>query len=420
MFKFLIKNEQRALFLLFFIALILRAVFVWYQYANKGMEGWNDALYYIHLGKQIAEGNWNPEGYGGRVGMFVAPVVPLIVAFFVKLFTEPVIPFLIFNVIATSFMVPVLYYLGKEVFNRNTAWLLAIWGGFFFWSFWYSRIVLKEALIFLLIPLTLLFVMRSLRPENQLKNLFFGAFYFSVLIHTDERYLIYGPFILLIFLCIKPFRFVSYLKVSLIFTALILIFMIPWGIHNYQKYGQIVIITARTTTFTSALWGKNLYIEVHKPSRKQKSEEPSEDRPKRAQAFAEENDIVLKKYSKTEARINAFIHLWRPVLLKPVFISDGLKPEKWNPKTNIINVLSYGVFLPFYLLGFFLLLKRKHYSGLLLAIIPVLHNTFQAYLFSSLLRYRLPIYFIIAMIGIWVMLELVKKTNFKHYFKNLS
>ncbi len=411
MFNFLNKNEQRTLFLLFLIAFILRAVFVWYQYATKGTEGWNDALYYIHLGKQIAEGNWNPEGFGGRIGMFVAPVVPLLVAFLMKLFSEPVVPFLIYNVFATSLMVPVLYYLGKEVFNRNTAWLLAIWGVFYFWSFWYSRIVLKEATIFLFIPLTLLFVVRSLKLDHQLKNLFFAAFTLSALIHTDERYIIYAPMILLMFLCTKPFKFVSYFKMSFIYTALILLFMLPWGIHNYQKYGQIVLITARTTTFTSSIWGKNLYIEVHKPTHGQKSENPSKERLERAEAFAKEHGIELKNYSRTEARINAFIHLWRPVLLKPVFISDGLRPEKWNPKTNIMNVLSYGIFLPFYFFGFILLWKRRHYLGLLLALIPVLHNTFQAFLFSSLLRYRLPIYFIIAMIGIWVILELFKKLN---------
>jgi hypothetical protein len=417
MFKFLNRNEQRALFLLFFIALILRAAFVWYQYATKGMEGWNDALYYIHLGKQIAEGNWNPDGYGRRIGMFVAPVVPLLVAFFMKLFNEPVVPFLIYNVFATSLMVPVLYYFGKEVFNSSTGWLLAIWGVFFFWSFWYSRIVLKEATIFLLIPLSLLFLVRSLKLDHRLKNLFFAAFTFSVLIHTDERYIIYAPLILLMFLCIKPFKFISYFKVSFIYTALILLFMLPWGIHNYQKYGQIVIITARTAKFTSSLWGKNLYIEVHKPSHKQKSEKPSEERLERAEAFAKEHGIELKKYSKTEARINAFIHLWRPVLFKPVFIVDGLRPDIWPMKTNIINILNYGIFLPFYLIGIPLLWRRKNYLGLLIAMIPILHNATQALLMSPLMRYRLPINFIIAMIGIWVMLEMLTKVNLKG-FKN--
>ena len=285
-------------------------------------------------------------------------------------------------------------------------------GAVLFWSYKYSAIVLKEATLFLFLPLTLLFLLKSLKEKNRIKHVVFAALSFTWLIHTDERYIMYFPLFIMVFFFLKPVRMRSVVLSMVIWTGSIVLLMLPWTIHNYHKYDQLVVLTARTTTLSSKLWGQDVYDSHHKRNDPGRSLAIMEAREERRMAFAKKYDLEPRLYGKTEARLRAFIHLWQPVMIKPQFIANGLRPEKWHMNVNIMNMISYGLFLPFYLIGIFLLWKKKHLLGLLVAMIPLFHNLIHAFLVSPLLRYRLPIYFVVALVGCYTMVVL-----FNRWFK---
>ena len=160
-------NERKTLSLLVLVALVLRVIYVFSIYSVSGTSIFGDDLYYIFLGEQIASGNWVPQ-LEGQVTFNAGPTLPLLVAIFIKLFNDPVIPFFIYNIIVTSLMVPVLYFLGKELFNQNTGWLIAIWGVLFMEAYKYSPHILKESTLFLFVPLTLFFLVRSIKADKAL------------------------------------------------------------------------------------------------------------------------------------------------------------------------------------------------------------------------------------------------------------
>lgn len=95
--------------LLFILGIILRCLYTYYVYNNTGTSNWADDWEYLSMGKQIADGNWNPKEENAGF-MVVGPVIPIVVALFTLVFTEPVIPFFIYNVVVTSLLILVLFF----------------------------------------------------------------------------------------------------------------------------------------------------------------------------------------------------------------------------------------------------------------------------------------------------------------------
>lgn len=401
------KNEKRILLILLFITIILRMVFVYSAVIKTGISREEDELYYINAAEQIAIGNWDIK-YGNSSYLIVGPSLPIMGALFLKLFNNLIIPFFIFNIILTSLMVPVLYFLGKEVFNDKVGWCLALWGVFFYEAFKYCPSILKEPTLLLFVPLTLLFLVRSARNVSQVRNIILASLSFAWLIHIDERFLIYYPFFAMFFLLVRPFSWAKFLKSAGIWFFCGLLLMVPWGIRNYNTFNQVVILTPRTTAFTSGLWGDNLAETASHFSNevaKQKLIARSHDR---AIQFGIQHGISPREYGHMEARARAFINFWQPTYFKPTFIQYGFRPVIWSLAHNIAGLIFYGIFLPFYLIGLARLIKEKHYIGLFIAFIPIIHSLLHAYMVWPLERYRSPVSFIIVMVGLAVMSELFK------------
>ena len=190
----------------------------------------------------------------------------------------------------------------------------------------------------------------------------------------------------------------------LAWIAIVLLLMVPWSIRNYKVFDQVVIIAPRTTVFTSKLWGET--IMAQNLLNESRAESEARSRAEGARALTEQYGIEPKTRTKREAHIMAFIHFWQPTYFKPTFIQYGHRPVDLSWRRNTLFILSYGLFLPFYLIGLFFLYRRKLFMALLLASIPIIHSLLHAYMIWPLIRYRMPVEFVVAMVGIWCMVEI--------------
>jgi 4-amino-4-deoxy-L-arabinose transferase-like glycosyltransferase len=377
-----------------------------------------DRYQYIAYGEQIAEGNWNPS-LGGSL-MYVAPGLPLIVALMKVLFNNSTIPIIILNMILSSSAVFILYYLGKELFNHKVGLIMALWMAVYYPAVKFSMFVYKEPLIYFLLPLTLLLLIKSIGKELNFKNILLSSIAFSILVHIDERFIIYLPiFPLIYFIKNNLISFSNKLKSSFLWVIFVIIMLIPWTIRNYLIYDQLVIISPRTTALSSKLFGENLwknYTETE-PSYDVKTKKISlvsynDFYAKQAEKIAKKQNMELKVYSKREAKVRAFFNYWQPTYFKPHFIINGNRVEQWLISANITSIFYYGIFLPFYLFGIILLIVKKDLIALFIAIIPIIHSLIHTFLVSPLGRYRSPMDFIVAVIGLWAIFELY------HYIVN--
>lgn len=403
------KQKKVLLIALVVIAVIIRVSYVLYAYSLNGTTKWVDGHGYLNYGLNIAQGDWAAFNHSVR-----GPVIPFLVAFFALIFGNPILPFLVYNALITGLMVAVLFYLGKELFNETTAWLSALWGVFFMEAFNYSTQILKEPSLFFLFPLTILFLVRSIKSDKSYLNILWASIIYALLIHTDERFFIYFPFFILFFLLKKPLKRAVFLRQTFTWLLLVFILMLPWNVRNYRVFDQVVILSPTTTALTSKFWGNDinqLGSKITGIRDDQQKHEVEIHIPELARKFGEKHGITPRKFGKTEARIRSFLHFWQVLAFKPFFIQDGFRPHEFSAIRNATNLLFFGIFLPFYIIAFYWLFRQKHYAGLLFAAIPVIHSLLHAYLVWTLVRYRAPVLFIVAMVGIYMMIEMLRKNS---------
>jgi hypothetical protein len=408
LFDYLYKNERKGLYVLFVLAALLRVVFVLLWYQMVGTSKWIDDHLYIYYAEKFANEDWELVNAVSDQ-MIVGPALPMLFAFFILISDVPVFLFFAYNVLVTSFMVIVLYYFGKECMGKKVGWILAIWGVFYVEAFKYLGHILKEPTLFLFLPLTIFLLLKALNKKTPFFYLIGASLSFAWLIHTDERFFVYFPLFPIFFLFAKPFNIQNVAKSLFVWTTVIILLMLPWSIRNYKAYDQIVILSPRTTAITSKFWGQPINTGAEHFGNQESARLLIESRRENAEAFGEKFGIIPREYGRMEARLRAFINFWQPTYVKPTYIQYGFRGIKWSFPHNIAGLLFYGIFLPFYFVGFFLLVRRKYWIALTVAAIPILHSLLHAYMVWPLERYRSPITFIIVMIGIWVILELYNK-----------
>lgn len=402
---YLYTTEKRAMLALVLIALLSKTLVAFYVLYNYGTARWDDDHYYLYVGEQIASGNWSPE-WNARTEIIVGPVLPLLIAFFKLVFGNPVVPFFFYNIVMGSLMVPVLYFLGREVFSRRVGWIMALWGLLYIEAFKYLPHLAKESTLFLFLPLTILLVIRSAGTGKLFRLTVLAALSYSWLIHSDERFIIYLPLLVgLFFIYNKSGNSPNATIKSLIWVGVVILTMIPWTVHNYRVHDQLVILTPRTTAFTSKLWGENLEKAASHFTDSNVRDAIIESRRERAEGFGMDHGKKPYEYGLWEARFKAFQHFWQPTYFRLHFIQYGFRTEMWSLRHNAASIIFYGIFLPFYLAGLALLIRRKAWPALLISLIPIIHSIMHAYMVWPLERYRSPITFIIVMVGVWAFLN---------------
>lgn len=400
----LFKNEKQGLLVLFVFAMIIRIIFVVIYYDVYSTDRFADARMYLRSGESIALADWNPLHSDRHPYMIVAPWIPIMVALCYKLFGTAIIPMFTYNIIVGSLSVPVLYYLGKEMFNKKEGWIMAVWAVLLYTSFRTYPSILKEPTLLLVLPLTLLLLVRCIKNDFSWKYLLLSAVSFTVLIHTDERFFVYLPVFILFLLLAKGGARLKPVKSALIWVGLVALLMLPWSIRNYNTFDQVVILAPRTTIFTSKIWGEN----IMNSNLLQESRAESEmlGLKKEAAEYAEMFGLDAPKgRTKREAQLLAFVHFWQPTFFKPTFIQYGYRLDYHNLRANIAYMLLFGIFIPFYVLGIVLLVRKKQFAWLLFAAIPIIHSLLHAYMVWPLKRYRLPIEFMVVMVGVWAAIE---------------
>ena len=412
----IIENSQKRFWLLstiYLVALLLRLGTTYLDYAGSGTEGWVDAKLYINTGLSFSDGNYYPTDGSRTSYMIIGPGIPLIVAASKLLFGDPIWPILVLNCLISALLVFVLYKLGETIINKKAGMLLAFWSIFNFSLIRTNYQILKEPFLITIVPLITLLVVYISKNRNVLWYTVASSLLFSVLIHIDERFLVYLPIVVVSILISKrvPKRAIY----ALIWIVILLISMIPWTIRNYKQFNELVILTPRTTSFTSKVWGTNWgQNHFEDDSRKERLIKY------RIQSFkeaAEEAKVEPREYGKYEKYLMAFYHYWKPVYLKTSFIQYGFRPVKWSISHNISGLIFYGIFLPFYLIGIIVALLRKNYLIIFLSLMPIYHSLFHTVMVWPLERYRLPMNFLIVLVALWVIFELVENIRTKRRIK---
>lgn len=420
-----IKNQlKNPLFILFCIAFVIRLVFGIIMYTMDGTSKFVDEWDYISYAKNILnQGIWVPDISKLYSNSHLAPPgFPLILAGLFFIFGENYLIIVLFNALISTMVIVLIFFLGKEIFNKKIGMFAAIWATFYIQFFMFIPTPLKEvSLTFIFLSGVYLLILETKRNRISWK-LFFPIIIFTLTIHIDERYFVYFPIFVISFLFLDNNSLKNGIKKATLFFLMVCLLMVPWSIRNYNVYGnRVVILTERTARYTDKVFGYDPLLSHYGKKNKKYAEFKWDEsliddilagkevpglKGKRYRSLREglQQGYIPHKFNTFERWKSNIIEHWRPLRFKSGYATTSFRfIRAWSLKHNISVGICYGVLLPFFLLGCFLILKYKNKYGIFLCII-ILVNTLIHVLIMGKERYRVPIdpfIIIIAIYGIY-------------------
>ena len=414
------KKERVILFLiLFFFLLRIGVVIVAGQKASEFADG----VSYNGFAKAILQNSdWvtNPD----FIGDYRPPVYPMFIVIIYAIFgMNNFLAVYIFQAIISTLTCFYIYHLGKKIFNYKVALLSLIWSGLYISYLRYTSMLLRETLVFFFVIVFFYYLYLFLTDETKkIKNFCLTIIFYSLLIHTDPRYLFYLPFFIILFIVYKSFW--QGIKKYLVFLVITLLLMTPWAIRNYIAYDGIVIINTRGIDLREKN-GRNHKMAAYKRgvlyfgtinSTERKSYPSEEERRliksglnpnnrSEDELIAIRNDIYPAS-TYLGRKIYNFIQLWKQFDFARSYrpFPDARYNGIWSIKHNLSCIICYGILLPFMIFGIYVLIKKKDRVWYFLTV-PLVVHTLLHMLEHGRYRYRIPIDAFIIILGCYAMVN---------------
>jgi hypothetical protein len=415
-------SNRKLILLLLLLAFSIRAFYSGIYLSAYGLDTSSDTEEYIRFGKMMVEEGWMVHNLD-KLNSPVGPGYPLILAIDMLLLGNDNYKLtLIIDILLNSLTVVLIYLLGLHLLKeREASAFIGLWSAFYLQYVRYTPLLDKENLVFFLFTLIVYLVLK-IREHSRFTIwglLLLFVVSYSLLIHTDERYLIYLPFIVLFVLF--PINSSS-IKVTATILLGVFIFMLPWLYRNYKVYERPVILTERVAELTDKIF------KIDQPLQGKAEKKKSFYDRKYLKDYEEFTDSLIRGYqlkstdylllqalqegiqdgniprtfNQYEAKWHEFKELLRPVRFSGGYIGNGYRYQRpWKLASNLIYGFQYGLLLVFLPIGLFLLYRQNRLSCSVLFLLGILiiHILFHVSLNHCLQRYRVPIDFIFILIG---------------------
>jgi len=386
--------QRKKVLILFFIALFIRIAFV---LTLKNRFYFDDEFEYY----RIAQNFLSCSGFIAGEGMkgFRPPLYPLFLSIF-YLLRFNLFGIRIVQCIISAITVVFIYLTGKKLFSERTGLWSGIIASVYPFFIFYNGFLLTETLFIFLTVITIYsFLTLSERTTSSIR----AGISLAMAGLCRPTMQLYLPVSLIHIACNKEQWKLKIKKMSLILLFFVLT-LSPWVIRNYRVFGKFI---PGTTMGGRVFWeGNNPYSEGG----------PCRYFPEEIEKMPEaERDSAYYKKTVEIIRENPYRFLW---LLQNKFkrfwnvVPNALEFTK--PLYRMISVMSFGMMLPFFVLGFILTLQYK--QALYIHSLIVLFTTFHI-LFLASIRYRVPIepfYIILAVYGFFWLSDRVSGI-IKHY-----
>lgn len=419
---------------IFILAFIVRLLYMTFHLSHFGLDLSSDAGDY----KQFAE-------FMQLQGLFVTDISELLAH------AGPGFPFLIYldfmifgtnnfwltlavGLLSNTLVCVLIYKLSFLLFsNKFVAFGTAIWAVFYLHFIRYTPFIQKENLVFFLFLLCVYAILKLARGGGA-KYLLLFCLPFIYLIHVDERYFFYLPFLLiyLFFVNLKNYKW------AILVFVFVFIGMTPWLYRNYVVFERPVILTERTAKFTDKVLG---YEEPVNPFRATRPNDPYSF--EHTKAYELITDSIVKglnpkghgykfvprlyeavtdghiphTYTKSEKIKNELFELIKPVSFQGTFTAYGYRyMPKWKWQSNLIYGLQYGVLLLMFPIAVFLVLRSRiirKKEVVFMIILLCLHIVLHLFFGHAIQRYRVPIDFVFIIFGVYTLISFFYLSKFK-------
>jgi 4-amino-4-deoxy-L-arabinose transferase-like glycosyltransferase len=293
-----------------------------------------------------------------------------------------------------------IYLIGKKIFSTRIGWIAGIISCFYPFLIFYTGFLLTDALAILLTVISIWCLIHLVPLDNQDKSKQ-NLLLFSILSGISlglaglERPTMeaFVPFVLFFILSFRE-SWIRKIKKIVIISVFFTLTLSPWIIRNYIIFHEFI---PGTTMGSRVFWEGNNPYSIGGPSSyfpQQKLKNKTEIQMQHI--YLADTIQVIKTNPKRFLWLlwNKFKRFWAVVPNTKLYSS---------PKYKMVSVFSFGILLPFFIIGFFLTLRNKKVQFLHLIII--FFTLFHMVLLASII-YRAPIepfIIIIAVVGfLWL------------------
>jgi len=404
--------QNKIALILFIVGLVIRMSYAIYAYKDDISESFKDDRYYFHMAKQMSEQGTLFYTTDQPEYDIVGPGLVWINGLTITILGENWLGIFIISAIASGLITLLTYKVACLIANKESALLAGIWSCFYLFYIMFTPTAGKDiwmALLMILLVYLLIILSHKVKFNYFLFILFTLIFVFSF--HLDERFFMFSPFVFLYFLYsdtngFKQFRFFK----SILFVLLLILFMLPWGIRNFNKHNKVVLISTRTERLTDKilgyksrelpfdyltdLKGKN-YIHDYQIDSVLKGSIKFTDAG--TEITETQRQTMLKgelphEFTFTEAAWKRTKILLRPFQIGGEFQKTGYFYYKKSFKHNLVSFLFYGIMFLFAIPGFYWLYNKSRTGFLLLLSTILIYTTIHALFVPwTTWRYRLPL-----------------------------
>lgn len=333
--------KKKILLALFIFGFLIRLAYV----LNLSTEIRYDELDYDNLAWNIAKGAGYINTERIWAGHLAArpPGYPLFLAAVYFLFGHSIMTVRFMQAVISSLLIVLIYIIGKEVFSERVARVAAILATIYPFFIYYAGSLQSELLCSFYLALAVLYGSRFLKSPILKNAVLFGIF-IGLTGLTRPVFILYGSFIIFALIANKDFNLRKALKLWLLVLAVVAVTFLPWVIRNYLRLGafipgttlagEVLYVSAHPTADGSP--GPNLYDEELVKIRQQIKGEVSQDRyfHRKAVSFIIDNPM---HYAWLIGK--RFLKIW------------NILPDT-TQRDRLFSLFSFGILLPFFILGF--------------------------------------------------------------------
>ena len=422
-------SENKLGLVLLAVSFILRFSYSLFIYFINVTEHFTDDIFYRNLARAV----YNSGKIFYDVSLidprydWLGPGLPWINALTIAIFGGNWLGFFFISSIASALITFFTYKTALLITNKNSALLAGLWSSVYFYYLMFSAGCGKDIWMSLFLIVTVFLLLKLFNPIKPTKFSYFlyliFTFVFVYSYHLDERFIVFSPIFFLYILLKETGNFkIRVYKKTITFILILLLFMLPWLIHNYIKYNKVIILTNRTEHITDKLLGyekkeyelenaidrydkyiiKDCQIDSFLTGLKTETDGGFVISEKQIQAMvAGKIPRPLTHSEKVWSRFRIFI---RPFQIGGDYRVNGYCYQRKSFRNNIVSFLFYGIMLFFSIPGFFFLNQSNKEVFYLFISIIVIYTLSHSFLVPfTVWRYRLPldsIFIITGSIGI--------------------
>jgi 4-amino-4-deoxy-L-arabinose transferase-like glycosyltransferase len=280
-----------------------------------------------------------------------------------------------------------LYRIGEKRIGRSAGLIAAVWLGLSAHQIIFAAFAVRDTTVTLLFTW---FVYTLVAPFHRMRSSLWLAFLYTLLVTTEPFFLVLLPILLLYLAFFATHHRVLSLQYVFLFAAFFLFCNIPWTARNYAVYGQFVPVSIEAERYTRPL------------ERMARSAVPSQN-----VEMPAEGVVIEPSYAHNTREF------WRALRLhaEPADPAHGLVAQpRWSLRHNLIVLVTYGVLLPFMLLGIVFAVRRKYRPMLIVTGSIVSYAIFRGFMTGDD-RFRLTIEPLIILLAVYGVNELIKMRN---------